>query len=75
MNAIMYEGDLLNNIEPITASKTGPSSNFFFFCLFRATPAAYASCQARGQIRTTAAGLCYSKARSTAHVNARFLTH
>ena len=30
-------------------------SFFFFFCFFRATPAAYGSSQARGQIRATAA--------------------
>ena len=33
---------------------------FFFFLLFRATPMAYGSSQARGQIRATAAGLCHS---------------
>ena len=32
----------------------------FFFFLFSAAPAAYGSSQARGQIRTTAAGLCHS---------------
>ena len=30
---------------------------FFFFCLFRAAPIAYGSCQARGQIGATSAGL------------------
>ena len=34
-------------------------------CLFSATPVAYRSSQARGQISTVAAGLCYS------HGNAR----
>ena len=33
---------------------------FFFFCLFRATPAAYGSSQARGQIRAIAASLYHS---------------
>ena len=45
---------------------------FLFFCLFRATPAAYGSSQARGQIKAAAAGLAglaglhhsYSNARS-----------
>ena len=34
--------------------------SFFLFCLFRVTPAAYGSSQARVQIRATAAGLCHS---------------
>ena len=38
---------------------------FFFFCLFRATPAVYGGPQARGRIRDTAAGLHHS------HSNAR----
>ena len=38
---------------------------FFFFALFRATPMAYRSSQARGQIEATAAGLHHS------HSNAR----
>ena len=35
---------------------------FFFFCflLFRATPVAHESLQARGQIRASVAGLCHS---------------
>ena len=33
---------------------------FLFFCLFRATPAAYGSCQARGQMGDRAAGLRHS---------------
>ena len=33
---------------------------FFFFCLFRAAPAAYGSTQARGQIGVVAAGLPHS---------------
>ena len=37
-----------------------PLLTFFFFCLFRATPAAYGSSQARGQIRTAAAILHHS---------------
>ena len=36
------------------------NSFFFFFCLFRATPAAYRGSQFRGQIRATAAGLHHS---------------
>ena len=38
----------------------------FFFCLFRAAPAAYGGSQARGRIRAAAARLhhCHSKARS-----------
>lgn len=42
---------------------------FFFFLLFRATPVAYGSSQARGRIGAAAAGLCHS------HSNARSLTH
>ena len=38
---------------------------FFIFCLFRATPTAYGSSQAMGQIRAVAAGLHHS------HSNAR----
>ena len=41
----------------------------FLFLLFRAAKAAYASFQARGQIRATAAGLHHS------HSNAGSLTH
>ena len=33
---------------------------FFNFFLFRATPSAYGSSQARGVIRVSAAGLCHS---------------
>ena len=32
----------------------------FFFLLFRATPEAYGSFQARGQTEAAAAGLCHS---------------
>ena len=32
----------------------------FVFCLFRAEPATYGSSQARGLIRSAAAGLCHS---------------
>ena len=35
-------------------------THFFFFLLFRATPAAYGSSQARGGIGTAAAGLYHS---------------
>ena len=61
---------------------------FFFLGLFRATPLAYGSSQARGQIRATAATAAslhqsYSNTRSepvsatytAAHGNARSLTH
>ena len=48
------------------------------FGLFRATPAAYVSSQARGQIGAIAAGLYHSQAESatytTAHGNTRSLT-
>ena len=39
---------------------SGDSFFFFFFCLFRAAPAAYGSFQARGRIRGAAATLCHS---------------
>ena len=70
-----------------------PSSffHFFFFflfwvvCLFRAAPEAYGGSQARGWIRTTAAGLCQSPSSegcepssatyTTAHGNAGSLSH
>ena len=42
---------------------------FHFVLLFRATPAAYGSSWARGQIRAAAAGLCHH------HRNAKSLTH
>ena len=45
----------------------------FFFFLFRATPAASGSSQARGQIRAAAAGLYHSHTRSELH--ARPLQH
>ena len=41
----------------------------FFFCLFRATPAAYGVSQVRGLIGAVATGLCHS------HSNTRSLTH
>ena len=44
-------------------------SFFFFFFLFRATPAAYGNSQARGQIGAAAAGLHHS------HGNMGSLTH
>ena len=37
---------------------------FFLFCLFRVSPEAYGSSQARGPIGAVAAGLHYSKAGS-----------
>ena len=39
-------------------------TKFLYFCLFRATPTAYGSSQARGRIGSAAAGLCHSHARS-----------
>ena len=56
---------------------------FFGFCPFRATPAVHGGSQARGLIRATAAGLCWShrNARSELHLpstpklTARSLTH
>ena len=45
------------------ASKNSPPAyeqRFFFFNLFRATPIAYGSSQARGQIRAVAASLHHS---------------
>ena len=57
---------------------------FFFFCLFRATPAAYEGSQARGLIRAVAASLHHSHSHTrselhlanytTAHGNAGSLT-
>ena len=43
---------------------------FFFwsFCLFRAVPAAYGGSQARGLIKTVAAALHHSNARSEPHL-------
>ena len=41
---------------------------FFFFWLFRATPAAYGSSQARGQIGAAAAGHSHSNPRSEPHL-------
>ena len=45
---------------------SGPHFYFylFIFFLFMATPAAYGSSQAKGQIRATAAGLRHSNAGS-----------
>ena len=45
------------------------STHCFFFCLFRATPAAYGGSQARGLIQAVATGLHYS------HSNARSKPH
>ena len=59
--------------------------NLFIFCLFRATPVAYGSSQARGHIGATAAGLHHSPQQgsiravsatyTTAHGNTGPLTH
>ena len=57
---------------------------FFFFLLFRATPLAYGSSQARGWIGATEAGLCHTEQRqiqvasvtnTTAQGNARSPTY
>ena len=53
---------------------TGKKSNshlifYYLFFLFRVTPVAYGSFQARGQIGAAAASLHYS------HSNTRYLTH
>ena len=54
---------------------------FFFFCLFRAAPAAYGGSQARGRIGATAASLHHSwiwtasATYTAAQGNARSLTH
>ena len=52
----MNKGDLSN------ACKAGSTFAFFFF--FRATPMAYGSFQARGQIKAIAAGLRHSHSNS-----------
>ena len=50
----------------LTIAKTGNNLNVhghmngLFYLLFRATPTAYRSSQARGQIGATAASLCHS---------------
>ena len=54
---------------PIPSVPSTMGENFFFFCLFRVTPAAYGGSQARGQIGVAAASLCHS------HSNAGSLTH
>ena len=59
------------------------TSSFFFFCLFRATPAACGSPQAQGRMGTVAAGLHHSHSNmgsksvtyTAAHNNARSLIH
>ena len=57
-------------IHKVAAIKTEKKSiSLFFFLLFKGTPI-YGSSQARGQIRTAAAGLhhSHSNARSKLHV-------
>ena len=51
---------------PVTSVTLLSLFSFSFFCLFRAAPVAYGDSQARGLIRTTAAGLRqrHSNARS-----------
>ena len=44
---------------------------FFFFCLFRAVPAAYGSSQARGRIGAAAACLHHSHSSATSELNLR----
>ena len=58
---------------------------FFSFCLFRAAPTAYGGSQARGQIGAVGTGLGHGHSKrqtqamsstyTTAHSNARSLTH
>ena len=71
---------------PVTPSVTlGKLGHFFFFGLFRATPAAFGSSQARDQIRAVAASLQHSYGNSGSKLllsptpqltsNARCLTH
>ena len=49
-----------NNTEQYTIIWSSFMLTGFFFCLFRTTPAAYGSFQARGPIRAVATGLCHS---------------
>ena len=56
-------------LNPLHHSGNATNAFFFFFCLFRATPRAYGSSQARGQVQAAAAVQC------PRHSNARSLTH
>ena len=69
-NIIIYNGDweMTNENKGIWSLGTAVLL-FFFFCLFRAAPAACGSSQARGQIGAVAAGLHHSLG------NAGSLTH
>ena len=60
---------LFNDLTGWAGSETQALFFFFFFCLFRAVPAAYASFQARGRIGARAASLCHS------HSNPRSKPH
>ena len=51
------ENDIMNNNMPDTKPCQIFFFFFFFFCLFKATPAAYGDCQARGPIGAVATGL------------------
>ena len=53
----------------IPSAKASPL--FFFFLLFRAAPMAYGGSQAKGRIRTTAAGLLYSHSHSHSHAGSQ----
>ena len=48
----------------LNSSEAGGTDEFCLFFLFRATPAAYGSSQARGQIEAVAAGLCHGHSNS-----------
>ena len=73
-NPYLVTGDIISEQYHITL--------FFFFCLFRPAPVACGGFQARHWIGAVAASLCHSHAHlghfasySTAHGNARSLTH
>ena len=68
-----HQHDIINMVNLVTFVGTGIMLCFFvflflfvcfFFCFFRATPIAYGSSQARGEIRTTAASLHHSHSRT-----------
>ena len=60
---ILPQGTLTMPLEPkgrLLGGHAMTGGFFFFFCLFRAAPTAYGGSQARGQVRSTAAGLHHS---------------
>ena len=79
--------DGLKSLQDVPKSTLWPGRKFYlfiYFCLFRATPAAYGVSQTRGQIEAIASALhqSHSNTRSshvwiytTVHGNARSLTH